>query len=105
VATIANATVLLVSIGWRGFGVSEPVWAAVMIAAGFLIGTAVMLKNKDKAYGLVLIWAFFGILMKHIRSNGFDGQYPLVITTAGSCVALLVCVEIFLFLKKRKSSI
>ena len=103
VATIANATVLLVSLGWDGFGIPEPVWTAIMIAAGFLIGAAVMLKNKDKAYGLVLIWAFFGILMKHIRPAGFDGQYPLVITTAGICIALVIFVEVFLAVKKRSN--
>lgn len=102
VATIANATVLLVSLGWHGYGLPEPVWAAVMIAAGFLIGTAAMLKNKDKAYGLVLIWAFFGILMKHIRPDGFDGQYPIVIIASGICIALVVCIEIFLAVNKRK---
>lgn len=101
VATIANATVLLVSLGWRGFGLSEPVWAAAMIAVGFLIGALTMLKNKDKAYGLVLIWAFFGILMKHIRPDGFDGQYPLVINAAGICIVLVLLVEVFLMIKKR----
>ncbi len=99
VATIANATVLLVSLGWNGFGISEPVWAAVMIAAGFLIGAAAMLKNKDKAYGLVLIWAFFGILMKHILPDGFDGQYPLVIGAAGICIVLVILIEIYLMVK------
>lgn len=101
VATIANATVLLVSLGWNGFGISEPIWAAVMIAAGFLIGGAAMLKNKDKAYGLVLIWAFFGILMKHILPDGFDGQYPLVIGAAGLCIVLVILVEIYLIVKMR----
>ncbi len=105
VATIANATVLLVSLGWRGSGISEPVWAAVMIASGFLIGAAVMLKNKDKAYGLVLIWAFFGILMKHMRTDGFDGQFPLVIVTAGICIVLVILIEVFLIITKRRNRI
>jgi hypothetical protein len=102
VATIANATVLLVSLGWSGFGLPEPVWATVMIAAGFVIGAAAMLKNKDKAYGLVLIWAFFGILMKHILPDGFDGQYPMVIATSAICIVLVVCAEILLIARKRK---
>lgn len=102
VATIANATVLLVSLGWDGFGLPEPVWAVIMIIAGFLIGCATMLKNKDIAYGLVLIWAYFGIYMKHVSENGFDGRYPSVILAAQICIALLAAVVIFLIAKGRR---
>lgn len=89
VATIANATVLLVSWGWNGFGLSEPVWAIIMIFAGMLIGAITTLRNRDAAYGLVLFWAYLGIIIKHTSATGFAGQYPLVIAATAVCLLIL----------------
>ncbi len=61
VATIANVSVLLVSRGWDGFGISPATWAAGMVAAGTLIGLTMLVRRRDAAFGLVLVWAFFGI--------------------------------------------
>ncbi|MDD3167902.1 MAG: tryptophan-rich sensory protein [Eubacteriales bacterium] len=101
VATIANATVLLVSLNWDGFGLSEMVWTVIILFVGFLIGTATMLKNRDIAHGLVLIWAYFGIYMKHASTNGFDGRYPSVILSVLICIALFAAAEVFLIVKGR----
>jgi hypothetical protein len=79
VATIANATVLLVSLNWQGLGLTEPIWASIIIILGFLIGAVTMLKNRGVAYGLVIVWAYASILSKHISTDGFGGQYPLII--------------------------
>ncbi|MHC1719807.1 MAG: tryptophan-rich sensory protein [Clostridiaceae bacterium] len=105
VATIANATVLLVSIGWDGFGLSQTIWTVIMIFAGAAIGLATMLRNKDIAYGMVIIWAYTGILFKHIAAGGFNGQYPQVIAAAGTCIVLLVFGAIQLIAKREKSAI
>lgn len=93
VATIANATTLLVSIGWDGFGISEALWAMIIIAVGLIIGSVTMIRNHDVVYGLVFIWAYLGILIKHISANGFAGQYPGVITTTIICIVLLIIAE------------
>ncbi|PKQ32485.1 MAG: lantibiotic ABC transporter permease [Actinobacteria bacterium HGW-Actinobacteria-2] len=91
VATIANITVWLVSIDWNGFGIADATWAAVIIAVGAVIGTTVVVRNRDVAYGLVLVWAYLGIVIKHTSVTGFDGAYPLVIgVTTVSMAVLLV---------------
>ncbi|MBP1743802.1 MAG: hypothetical protein H6Q58_780 [Firmicutes bacterium] len=90
VATIANATTLLVSTGFDGLGLTEAAWTVIMISAGAVIGIATMLRNKDIPYGLVIIWAYAGIIIKHTSAAGFNGQYPQVITAAWVCIALLV---------------
>lgn len=100
VATIANATTLLVSTGFDGFGLSDAAWTVIMISAGALIGIAAMLRNRDIPYGLVIIWAYAGIIIKHTSSAGFNGQYPQVITAAGVCIALIVIAGIYT-LKRR----
>lgn len=90
VATIANITVFLVSVDWKGFGIADFIWTSVILFVGALIGIARLHKDKNIAYGLVLIWAYLGILFKHISASGFDGKYPSVIVTASLCVILFV---------------
>ena len=100
VATIANATALLVSLGWNGFGIPESVWAIIILAVGALIGTATLLRFSNIAYGLVLVWAYTGILIKHTTASGFGGQYPGVIFTASICMALFALTIIYTLIKK-----
>ncbi|WP_094227374.1 lantibiotic ABC transporter permease [Methanolobus psychrotolerans] len=107
IATIANVTILLVSIGWKGFGLAETIWTVLVIIAGLIIAATTMLKNKDIAYGLVIIWAYAGILLKHISPEGFGSQYPSIITTTIVCILLLVLAEAYLvyMVSKRKSPV
>ena len=102
VATIANATTLLVSIGWDGFGISELIFTVVIIFVGLIIGIATILRYRDFAYGLVIIWAYAGILIKHTSDSGFSNQYMQVITTVVVCIMMLIVAETYVFLKGRK---
>mgnify|MGYP000314759744 CR=1 FL=1 len=88
VATIANVTVFLVSIGWNGFGIADFIWTTIILLVGAATGIWCMTRDNSIAYGLVLIWAYVGILLKHLSANGFDGQYSSVIITVIVCVAL-----------------
>ncbi|MGE5425469.1 MAG: tryptophan-rich sensory protein [Bacillota bacterium] len=91
VATIANITVFLVSIGWNGFGIADYIWTSIILLVGALIGILRMRKDKNIAYGLVLVWAYLGILLKHLSVGGFNGKYPSVITT------IILCLIAFVF--------
>jgi len=103
VATIANATILLVSLNWQGFGLTEPTWASIVIILGFLIGAVTMLKNRDVAYGLVIVWAYAGILFKHTSTDGFGGQYPVIINITIVCIGLLLLGEAYLLISKKRN--
>jgi hypothetical protein len=61
-----------------------------------------MIKNRDIAYGLVIVWAYAGILLRHISPEGFGGQYPAVITTVVICIVLLLLAEVYLLASKKK---
>lgn len=87
VATIANVSTFLVSIGWDGFGISEVVWMNIVLVVGLAIGLTTTIRDRCGAYGLVLIWAYTGILMKHLSETGFNGAYPSVIWTTTICIA------------------
>lgn len=102
VATVANATVLLVSLGWNGFGIPEPVWAIAVLVVAMLIGLLTMVVNKDIPYGLVLVWAFTGILIKHITQTGFAGQYPAIIATIITNIVLILIVMIYVIRYKMR---
>ncbi len=104
VATIANFVALLVGLGWNGIGASAVIWTIIFIFIGFCIGVIITFKNRDIAYGLVIIWAYTGILIKHISANGFAGQYPSIISTVIISIALLLIMEGYLIITSLKRS-
>lgn len=105
VATIANVATFLVSIDWDGFGISDPVWTAIIVTIGAIIGLITMITQRDKAYGLVFIWAYVGILVEHVSNSGYAGRYPAVITTVIACLVLFVVAEIYLLATKKQKEI
>ena len=102
VATIANVTTLLVDSGWNAFGISESLWTIVIIAVGAMIGITTMFTFRDMAYGLVLIWAYGGILYKHITPDGFDQAYIFVIIAVAVCISFFILVEGYLFISTKR---
>ena len=95
VATIANITVLFVSLGWKGFGISEVFWTIIILLVGCLIGILRMIKDRNIFYGLVLVWAYFGILIKHLSVGGFNGQYPYVVMVIIASIVLFLITILF----------
>lgn len=69
VATVANACVWLVSIGWDGWGVGAVAWLVTILWVAAAIGVAAVLRNKDWAYGLVFVWAYSGILLSREQQD------------------------------------
>ncbi len=61
IATIANISVALVSLGWDGFGLSLQVWAILVLTVALILDLAVLATRRDIAYSLVFIWALVGI--------------------------------------------
>lgn len=96
VATIANVTTWLVSVNWDGFGVRDGVWTVVMLLVGAGIGIATAYRNVDWAYLTVFVWAFTGILVKHLSPGGFDGHFPSVIAALTIVLPVLITVTLWL---------
>lgn len=90
VATIANITVFLVSINWDGFGLSPELWTSIILIVGALISVLRSWYDKNIPYVLVPVWAYFFIFTKHISSDGYAGQYPLIIFTSAICVLFII---------------
>lgn len=104
VATIANAVVWLVSIGWDGIGLDQQFWTLAIMVIGALIGVVTALRFRSAAYILVFAWAYFGIMLKHISPSGFNGQYPTIVFCSSLLIAVFVFTAIYVNGKLLKSS-
>lgn len=102
VATVANVTVLLVSLSWNGFGLSDSTWAAIMVVVAMAIGTVTMLRNRDIAYGLVLIWAYLGILLR--QTSDFDGRYTVIVAAVLASLVVYLLAEGALVRRRRAAA-
>ena len=87
VATVANVTDLLYQVEWNGFGITDQIWAVIMIAVASMLGFLMALTRKDAAYLFVLVWSFVGIALKQTPA-------PNVVTAAwvGACLMLVLAV-------------
>jgi hypothetical protein len=70
IATIANVTTYLVYLGYSTYllnpllNLGDDVWLLIMLSIGALVMLLASLRFKARAYGLVFIWAYFGIYLK-----------------------------------------
>lgn len=106
VATVANTTTFLVWSNWSRLNLSEVFWADIIFVIGAGIGFASILYYKSYAYGMVLIWAYVGILIKHLSADGFNGEYMSAVITICLSLLALVVAQVFLFrIKRRKEKL
>jgi len=86
IATIANATALLVNIGWNAWGLGEQFWAVAVIIVGIAIAISVLFTRKDIFYCLVVDWALLGILLKRLSDTTMSDQNVVIVAIVGLVV-------------------
>lgn len=101
VATIANATALLVAFGFSGLGIPEAAWTMIVLAVGAVIAMITALRFYDAAYLAVFLWAYAGILQNHLSASGFGGAYPGVIGMACLCLATFAAAFVVLLIRRK----
>ncbi|MFW9846780.1 MAG: tryptophan-rich sensory protein [Candidatus Thorarchaeota archaeon] len=100
VATIANTASILNYLGGSpGIPTSvQEIWTALVIVVAFLITLLMLIRRRDFAFGLVVIWATIGIAAKQAGT-------PLIYFTAlGVAVAVLLLILLLPLLKKESFS-
>jgi len=103
VATIANITAVLVTIGWNGFGVSEEIWTMLIMIVVAIITILILIKRKDCAYNAVIIWALIGIYLKRMTDDPIYGfQTQIAYTAVMAIVIILIISAITTFLQYSK---
>jgi translocator protein len=94
VATVANITSWLFSIGWDGFGISAPAWAVIMIAVASVVGILMAVTRRDAAYLFVMVWSFIGIAVKQTPA-------PNVVTAAWVGAGLMLVLAVYSLTRRR----
>jgi len=102
-ATIANISVLMVKIGWNRFGFPEQLWTMVALIVGAILAVLFIVTRNNYAAAFAIIWAYCGILTKHISQSGHAGQYPVIIITAFACIAAILVIGILKLLLPKHS--
>jgi hypothetical protein len=97
VATIANVSMLLTTLGWDGWPLAGPTWAAAMMAVAAVIVAWLSLRFDDGIPPLVLAWALVGIVIK------FQSQATMRIVGIAVTAAMLA-VAIIAFRRRRPSA-
>lgn len=97
VATVANASQLLYSLGWNGGPIAPQAWASIMVFVAAVVGLLMTITRRDVGYLLVLVWAFIGIALKHAGA-------PLVSISAWAATGAVVVLVIWSLLSKRTAA-
>lgn len=101
VATIANLSVYLVKLKWQGLGFSQVFWVSLAILIGAVIAVYNIYFYKAPAYGTVIVWAYMGIIIKHLSASAYGGRYIQVIIAASIGIIMTVIAE-YQIIKKIK---
>lgn len=95
IATIANITSWIVSLNLSFFQDRQVFWTILVLIIGLVIAAATILRNRDIPYGLVIVWSYYGILLKHQSPEGWNNQYPTIKTTLILCIVALLAVMVY----------
>lgn len=103
VATVANIAVLLVDLGWDGFGVPV-VWMIVTLLAAVGIVVWVTRRIKNIAYPAAVIWGFVGILVRYLPDFTLDTRNDAmwIVFALGLCLLILTARWIEIIVRRLK---
>jgi hypothetical protein len=91
VATIANVTAVLVKLNVGELVLGQVTWTIIVIAVATLITLLILVRRRDIAYSLIIIWALIGIILKRLNT---DPIYTNIAITA--TIAILIIVGVML---------
>lgn len=91
VASIANISIWLTSLGWNGGGWGEIVWAKIMVIAACVIGVFVAYRFRDLIYPLVVAWACVAIFVA--RNPEY---HNIAMSAMASAITLVIAIILLL---------
>lgn len=97
IASIANVATVLVANNWDGMGMESTSWAVLVIAVALIITLAVVATRRDVAYGLVIVWALTGIIVKQGENQN------IVMTSEISILIIVLALAVTILISKVKS--
>ena len=94
VATIANVAQALASLGVTSGPLPAELVGAAVLGVGLAIAVVFVRRFRDAAYGLVIVWAYAGVVVK-------EADVPIVALVAGAGAVLVGLLAIAAFLGGR----
>ena len=94
IAAIANTAIYLTVSNWNGFGLgySATAWTRIMIGIAVFITLLVVLTRGNVSYGVVVIWALYGIIIKLEAINAVLYSEIIQTTWIGMALVSFTCV-------------
>lgn len=93
-ATVTNAGYTLTAAGWDGFGLSNELWAVIMLTVTGGIAAFMVLGRRDIAYGAAIVWAVSAIAARH---SDVQVVWIAALVVSGA-VALMVLARLWITL-------
>ncbi len=94
IASIADVSSALVSINWSGLGIAATTWAQLVTVVAMAITLLLLVTRRDPAYGLVIVWALFGIVSNQWAGGVASGVTD--VTLSADAIVALVTMGILL---------
>jgi len=95
---ISNISIVLDSLGWKGFGLDDQVWAMIMLVLSVLLAELITYNRQDLACLAVFGWSFIGIAQRApVNSSVYIAAY-----LAALAVVVMALVSTAVYLKKRR---
>ena len=98
VATIANVTAVFVWAGVDPYTSSSVLLTIVVLFVATLITSLMLIRRRDISFGLVIIWALVGIVIKRLDPSYF---VELTVASSAGLAAVAVCLLMALVLLRR----
>ncbi len=106
VALIANVTTFLVSIGFEGNVWNEADWTVFILIIGSVISVMISRCLHDIIYEVVVVWAYSGILIRHVSVNGFNNLFPMIAFITIACIVFQIySIVYYAFYLERKKGV
>ncbi len=86
VATIANIAQAGSALGFTGFGIDPALIGAAVLLVGVAIAATFVVRFRDVAYGLVIAWAYAGVVIKEAGTPVVAGAALLGVVVVGALV-------------------
>jgi hypothetical protein len=92
IATIANANIYLAAIRWSFMGLTPVQWTEALIGIAVLVGLGFVLGRRNIFFGLVVLWALYGIIVE--RTKGGTADHPEIVLAAegGFVLIAIICL-------------
>ena len=101
IASFVNILAFLVSINWDGFGISQTIWAPIILLIIIVISILINTKLNNAVYFLPIAWAIFGIVIKinTAENTVIYGPYMMPLGIVG--IVILILLSIIQFKKNK----